>query len=404
MRRALLLALLFLPGLLRAELSEITASLRAEPVSFPDSDDPLTLERASGLLHHLPVQPAEGDRVYSTRLPVIYKPLMESEVVLVEPAQGEPFLYADQDLDGRLAPDERFAFGPREGKGRAVLLRFPITTTGLPFYPVLVSVPEAGGKGKEETRELLRSSLAYLSGTITVVGREILVRYPLDASTGAVNLSRYGIGMDTDGDGVIATDLASAELDHGRAGTLLFRVGGMVLSTTRVEAAAGRVVLRVHPAAEYRRFDLRPGGRIDFDYIDPWGAPRSLSDLRGKVVLLDFWGTWCVHCIKEMPLLRKAYAAYRERGFEILGMDARDDLAQLQAFIAGKDVPWLHATADSVSDVIENRFAVRAFPTKILIDREGRVVAAGTALEAPALYGEALLKTVEEVLDRPVQP
>ena len=395
MRRALCLLLLSLALPASADPLEIVSPLKAEPVPLTESNEPFRLERApEGLAEQLPSRPEPGDRVFSGTLPVLYEPETNARIVLVEPAQGAPFLYADRNLDGLLTADERFAFGA------AVLLRFPLTMTGLPFYPVLIGPdPQAGPDA--DHRDLRRSELAYLSGTVTVAGREIRVRYPISYSTGKVELRLWGVGMDTDGDGRIATDFASGELDHGSAGTIVFKVGGMYLSTSRLDVPGGRAFLRVHPASDYRRFDLRPGSPVDFDYTDPDGRRHHLSDLRGAVVLLDFWGTWCVHCVKEMPVLRKAYAAYRDRGFEILGMDAKDDLAQLQAFVAEKDAPWLHATADSVKDVIQDRFRVRGYPTKILLDRDGRVVAAGNALDSPSLYGEALLKTVEEVLARP---
>jgi thiol-disulfide isomerase/thioredoxin len=391
MRRALpLLLLLLLPGAVLAGPPEIASPLKAEPVPFPGSDEPFPLESAPD--ERLPVRPGPGDRVFAASLPVLYEPETNARVVLVEPAQGPAFLYADQNLDGLLAADERFSLGS--------VLRFPLSSTGLPFYPVLIS---ASGKAKPEAdhRELLRSELAYLSGTVTVAGREIRVRYPISAETGQVDLRLYGLGMDTDGDGRIADDFVSGELEHGKAGTIVFHVGDMYLSTARLDIPGGRAFLQVHPASDYRRFDLRPGRPVDFDYTDLDGRRHRLSDLRGAVVLLDFWGTWCVHCIQEMPNLRKAYAAWRDRGFEVLGMDAKDDLAKLQAFVAEKDAPWLHATADSVKEVIEDRFRVRGYPTKILLDRDGRIVAAGNSLDAPSLYGEAFLKTVEEVLARP---
>jgi thiol-disulfide isomerase/thioredoxin len=382
---------LLLPGAVPAEPLEIASPLKAEPVPFPGSDEPFRLEPAPD--ERLPVRPGPGDRVFAASLPVLYEPETNARVVLVEPAQGPPFLYADQNLDGLLAADERFSLGS--------VLRFPVNSTGLPFYPVLIGAPGKAGS-EADHRELFRSGLAYLSGTVTVAGREIGVRYPISASTGQVDLRLYGIGMDTDGDGRIADDFVSGELDHGKAGTIVFHVGDMYLSTARLDVPGGRAFLQVHPASDYRRFDLRPGSQVDFDYTDPDGRRHHLSDLRGAVVLLDFWGTWCVHCIQEMPGLRQAYADYRDRGFEVLGMDAKDDLAKLQAFVAEKDAaPWLHATADSVKEVIEDRFRVRGYPTKILLDRDGRIVAAGSSLDAPSLYGEAFLKTVEEILARP---
>ena len=135
-------------------------------------------------------------------------------------------------------------------------------------------------------------------------------------------------------------------------------------------------MLRTHSPSEYRRFNLDPGCQVpDFEYTDLEGKTRRLSELRGKVVLLDFWGAWCSSCVEELPGLQKAYEAYRGRGLEILGMDRADKLGDQKKMVAEKGLPWLHATAASVDDVISHGFGVWRFPTKILLDREGRVLA-----------------------------
>ncbi len=70
----------------------------------------------------------------------------------------------------------------------------------------------------------------------------------------------------------------------------------------------------------------------DFSFTDFKGTPRKLSDFRGKYVLLDFWGTWCGPCLKEMPRLKEVYDKFRARNFEVIGMDNEvrwDDLKRI---------------------------------------------------------------------------
>ena len=361
--------------------------LKGEPVPDLDSFWPFQLQ---------PAAPTTEGPAFAGHLEVLEGTDLKARVVLVEPGEGDPFLFLDADLDGILSAGERFDFGEVPGiDGPALLFRFPVNTTGLPYYPVVLKPAPVG---KDGSRGLLRTDTFYLKGIIEVAGQDVLVRYPVYPFTGEVDLKKGTLGMDIDGDGEIEPGLSAGETDKDRGQGVVFPLLGMGISTTRVDAAAGLAELRIHPASDLRGFDLRPGSRVpDFGYTDVDGQPRRLSDLRGKVVLLDFWGTWCIPCRKELPDLRKAYAAYRERGFVILGMDARDELASLQAFVAEQDVPWLHATAESVEDVIRNGFRIRGYPTKILLDREGRVVSAGDDGQPP-LIGEGLLKTVEETV------
>lgn len=177
---------------------------------------------------------------------------------------------------------------------------------------------------------------------------------------------------------------------------ILFRLGDLYLSTKSVDAAAGRVVLRTHSPSEYRRFDLSPGSLLpDFEFTDVEGRRRRLSELRGKVVLIDVWGVWCGSCVEELPRLVKAYETWREQGLEILGLDYGDKPWELTGFLAERKLPWINATAQSVEDVVRTNLRIWRFPTKILLDREGRVVSVGDPGQ-PLLHEEHLLKTLED--------
>lgn len=392
----------------------------AEPLEYvgrleaglePDSSvgPAFDLERAPAeLLERLPVRPGPGEKVFSGKLQVFYDGTVVPQVVLVEPAQGKPFLYVDMDMNGALSASERFDFGPwplvPEEAG-AVELRFSKSGGEFASFPVLLTwfPPKSGETPKEGFRRLRRSGQAYVRGTARVGDREVRVRYPVSWKTVRVDLGSGRVGMDLDGDGEIEPELSTGETQtpFDETETLVFRLGDLYLSTKSVDVAAGKFVLRTHPASDHTRFDLRPGSRLaDFAYTDVSGKERRLSDLRGKVVLLDFWGTWCYACIKEIPTLLKAHETYRGRGFEILGMDFEDDLDTLKKFVAEKGLPWINATAASVKPVIEKNFRVWVFPTKILLDREGRIVSLDEPGQ-PSLKDEGLLKSIEEVVGSP---
>ncbi len=123
----------------------------------------------------------------------------------------------------------------------------------------------------------------------------------------------------------------------------------------------------------------------DFTLNDINGNPLALSSLRGKWVILDFWGSWCGWCIKGMPKMKEYYAKYAGK-LEILGVDCNDTVEKWKAAVAKHEIPWLHVYWDQEKgDNPVDLYAVRGFPTKVIIDPEGRV-AKTIVGEDPAFY------------------
>lgn len=108
------------------------------------------------------------------------------------------------------------------------------------------------------------------------------------------------------------------------------------------------------------------------------GTKVSLADFKGKVVLVNYWATWCPPCREEMPLFAKVRNQYREKGFEVVGvvyMD-RPEPADLTAMLGemGVNYPIFQGPPESVIHLSESMGGVRGLPTSMLLDREGRVV------------------------------
>ena len=99
------------------------------------------------------------------------------------------------------------------------------------------------------------------------------------------------------------------------------------------------------------------------------GEEVALADYRGKVLLLNFWATWCTPCRAEMPAIEQVYRAHRERGFEVLAVDVQENEADVLKFLGEVGVSFPSAI-DASGDVVR-RYRANALPTTMLIDREG---------------------------------
>jgi len=117
---------------------------------------------------------------------------------------------------------------------------------------------------------------------------------------------------------------------------------------------------------------LGPGKQApDFKLKTLDGKEVSLSDYRGKVVLINFWATWCPPCREEMPLFERVYKKYRDKGFEILAISTDTSTEPVKKFVKEYKLSFLILMdADNVSGL----YGIQGLPTSFLIDREGKIV------------------------------
>ena len=112
----------------------------------------------------------------------------------------------------------------------------------------------------------------------------------------------------------------------------------------------------------------------DFELPNLQGSTTKLSSLRGKYVVLDFWGSWCVWCIRGIPNMKTYYAKYKDK-MEILGVDCRDTEDKWKAAVEEHQLPWLQVRCpDEQLQTIAAQYNIEGFPTKVVIDPNGKLI------------------------------
>lgn len=123
------------------------------------------------------------------------------------------------------------------------------------------------------------------------------------------------------------------------------------------------------------------------------GSEEKLSAYAGKVVLLDFWATWCGPCIGALPELRELAAAYPEERFEILAISVDDEVDTVVEFMEEEPMPWAHWHIGAQSE-LGRSWQIRVFPTYMVVDVDGTILSRGATLEESRTL-------IEQTLDVP---
>ncbi|MGA2531770.1 MAG: TlpA disulfide reductase family protein [Candidatus Aminicenantales bacterium] len=282
--------------------------------------------------------------------------------------------YADINANGDLSDDPGYKFEFVDGKYSLRLQLLARAKDGVETYPVIMKlvVDRAVPPGKVDKQLALlmyhrtrrRGQFVFESGG----GKPL--SFTISGSNGIYDEDYDWIYFDMNRDGTF-----DPETEGYLVSEKYVNIGDVTYEFT--VDRYGRTVT-ISPQAEKRpaRPMLMPGYPApDFAFVDLQGNRRQLADYRGKVVLLDFWGTWCGPCVAAVPQLVAVYEEYHARGFEIIGIATNDTREKLTAFKAEKQMNWPQ-TMEGDKGPIATLYRITGWPGYFLVGADGQIIVA----------------------------
>lgn len=153
--------------------------------------------------------------------------------------------------------------------------------------------------------------------------------------------------------------------------------------------------LKAQEASKKIQKALAVGSRFpDFEEKDLDGKRLSVANYKGKVVLIDFWATWCGPCVRELPNVLQTYEKYHDKGFDIIGISLDKEKEKLTSFMEKKEMKWAqYFDGLGWANKLAGKYGVQSIPMTYLLDGEGKIIAKN-------LRGEALEEAVAKVLGK----
>jgi thiol-disulfide isomerase/thioredoxin len=117
-----------------------------------------------------------------------------------------------------------------------------------------------------------------------------------------------------------------------------------------------------------------PAANLKFSFKDADGRKVSLSQFKGKVIILDFWATWCIPCKAEIPGFIELQSKYGDRGLQIIGLSVDDSQSMAKKYAIEMKMNYPVLLAEGREDILRAYDPIPAIPVSVVIDRQGRIV------------------------------
>jgi len=217
-----------------------------------------------------------------------------------------------------------------------------------------------------------------------------LVLFDEDTDARYDDLADGTLVIDSDGDGYLLVTSDSHEvffLDEP------FNLGGLVYEVAAVAEDGSWIEIVESDAQVAPRYPLLDGFPApEFEGIDASGDPLSSGSLRGSLLVLDFWASWCTPCIAELPTLESIAAQFADQGVRVLGINLDRSESAFRSALETHEISY-DQIYDSDRGPIGDLYRIEGIPMIYIIDREGIIAARG-------LRGEALMGAIRELIDR----
>jgi thiol-disulfide isomerase/thioredoxin len=279
-------------------------------------------------------------------------------------------LYADLNANGNLSDDSLLKFSHINSKYSVMLQTDAIELNDgkEEKYPVQMKleVDHVVPPGKTEKQLALKDySKTQRKGVLQIGKREI--SFALTGAQGIYNFGYNWVSFDFNGDGTFSP------IENYDVREKYVNVGDSSYEF-QVDRYGRSLTLRLLSERLTGRASLEIGSQVpEFSFKDLNGQVHHLSDYRGKVLLLDFWGYWCGPCVAEAPALAATYSDLHPNGFDIIGIHNGEDTTSVKKFISQHKMNW-NQTIEGDDGPIQKLFRIKGYPTYFLIGKNGTII------------------------------
>jgi len=329
---------------------------------------------------------------YNSRLPKYGKMIVGNVAdsiitIVIDEAEGKPpKVYIDFNHDKDLTNDGDGSWD-RQIQGVWLKEANVKATFNIDGHDTTLTLPYTFYRFTDDERKLA-GVLYYRDfgrvGMATFSGKEYKISLTTLNNTGVFsNISDDAIVVDLNQDGKLETNPTSKEFFEINKP---FNIGGESYRVKRVSVLGDWIEFEVSKEKVGPKMLIAEGYPApDFTQNNLDGKPISLKNYKGKVVLLDFWATWCGPCVKDLPEIIKVYDKYKNKGFDIIGISLDGEATEtglevVKRFVKENHIGWeITYDGGGWGNAVAQKYRVQSIPYQILLDRNGviQMVASG---------------------------